>query len=226
MVEPPPREAANALDSTGVTVVAAGGLPKGAVILIVDDDPRVAGAAQKLLVDAGHTVPEIVGHPAHLEISLARVRPDLVLLDIDLGEGASGIDVAALLPPDLPVLFVSAHADPATLARAGKTRPAGFVVKPFDAPQLRAAVEMALAQGRAATKASGLPDLPELSVLSSREREVLEQLLAHRRAPAIAKALFISPHTVRNHLKKIFAKLKVRSQQELLDRITGIDTKR
>lgn len=203
---------------------AAGGPPKGAVILIVDDDPRVAGAAQKLLVEAGHNVPEIVGHPTYLEASLARVRPDLVLMDIDLGEGVSGIDVAALLPPDLPVLFVSAHSDPATLARAGKTRPAGFVVKPFDAPQLRAAVEMALAQRRAEVQvgASGLPDLPELAILSSREREVLEQLLAHRRAPAIAKALSISPHTVRNHLKKIFAKLKVRSQQELLDRVTGL----
>ncbi len=204
--------------------------PKSAVILIVDDDPRVASAAQKLLVDAGHTVPEIVAHPAHVESSLARVRPDLVLMDIDLGDGASGIDVAALLPPDLPVLFVSAHSDPSTLARAGKTRPAGFVVKPFDAPQLRAAVEMALAQGRAAKGGAatppGLPDIPELAVLSSREREVLEQLLGHRRAPAIAKALFISPHTVRNHLKKIFAKLKVRSQQELLDRITGVDPKR
>ncbi len=101
-------------------------------------------------------------------------------------------------------------------------------MKPFDAPQLRAAVEMALAQRRAGSGSAspGPADLPELAALSSRERQVLEQLLGHQRAPAIAKALTLSPNTVRNHLKKIFVNLGVRSQQELLDRITAGRPKR
>jgi two-component system response regulator FixJ len=143
-------------------------------------------------------------------------------MDIDLGAAESGIEVAAHVPPEIPVVFVSGHADPATLERARKLRPAGFVVKPFDALQLRAAIEMALerAEPEPGPRPAGLPDLPELATLSAREREVLEHLLGHKRAPAIAKALFISQHTVRNHLKNIFAKLNVGSQQELLDRLT------
>ncbi len=56
--------------------------------------------------------------------------------------------------------------------------------------------------------------------LSSREREVLRQLLANRRVPQIADKLFISQHTVRTHLKSIFRKLNVHSQVELIDLLT------
>ncbi len=56
-----------------------------------------------------------------------------------------------------------------------------------------------------------------LEALSEREREVLFGLLEHRRVSSIAPHLGISAHTVRNHLKAIFAKLGVGSQQELLD---------
>lgn len=188
-------------------------------ILVVDDDPKVGAMLRAALEAAGHSVPQIVARPQDLEGALEAVVPDLVLMDVDLGEGASGIDVAARVPADVPVLFVSGHADPQTLAKARERGPAGFVVKPFDAIQLRAAVEMALApvSTRSRRKGPAPASIPGLAALSAREREVLDQLLDNRRAPAIAKTLFISHHTVRNHLKNIFAKLKVSSQQELLD---------
>jgi DNA-binding CsgD family transcriptional regulator len=59
--------------------------------------------------------------------------------------------------------------------------------------------------------------LPALSQLSSREIEVVARLFAGQRVPAIAKALFVSQSTVRNHLSSVFRKLNVRSQQELID---------
>ena len=59
--------------------------------------------------------------------------------------------------------------------------------------------------------------IPGLSELSSRELEVVTMLLAGDRVPAIAKTLFIAQSTVRNHLSSVFRKLKVRSQQELID---------
>lgn len=58
-----------------------------------------------------------------------------------------------------------------------------------------------------------------LQQLSPREREVLRLLLANRRSKSIARTLFISPYTVRNHLKSIFHKLGVHSQTELLERL-------
>ncbi len=56
-----------------------------------------------------------------------------------------------------------------------------------------------------------------LGNLSARERQIVELLLASRRVPGIAAALGISPHTVRNHLKAVFRKLGVHSQEALLD---------
>jgi DNA-binding NarL/FixJ family response regulator len=64
------------------------------------------------------------------------------------------------------------------------------------------------------------PNLEEaLRVLSPREQEILRRLCARERVPTIARSLYISPHTVRNHLKSIFRKLGVNSQIELLARI-------
>ena len=59
--------------------------------------------------------------------------------------------------------------------------------------------------------------VPGLSLLSSRELEVLTNLLAGNRVPAIARKLIVSQSTIRNHLSSIFRKLNVRSQQELID---------
>lgn len=64
-------------------------------------------------------------------------------------------------------------------------------------------------------------NLPRLSQLSPREWDVLRLLVDHKRPPAIAKELHISHHTVRNHLKSIFAKLRVHSQVELLELVLG-----
>ena len=65
-------------------------------------------------------------------------------------------------------------------------------------------------------------DHPELVELSAREREVLALLLEGSRPPAIAKRLFISPNTVRNHLKAMYRKLGVSSQSELIEHVRGL----
>ena len=61
------------------------------------------------------------------------------------------------------------------------------------------------------------PDHPDLQQLSPREREVLLHIGAGHRVPGIAERLFISGHTVRNHLKAIYRKLGVESQHELVE---------
>jgi len=59
--------------------------------------------------------------------------------------------------------------------------------------------------------------LQSLRLLSTREWEILRKLLSNQRVATISRALFISPNTVRNHLKSIFRKLEVHSQIELLE---------
>lgn len=69
----------------------------------------------------------------------------------------------------------------------------------------------------------GFPiDDPALGALSGREKQILALLMQSLRVPAIAERLFISPSTVRNHLKAIYRKLGVSSQRELTDRMTQL----
>lgn len=65
-------------------------------------------------------------------------------------------------------------------------------------------------------------DHPDIALVTPREREILAELLAGRRVPAIAKELFISPHTVRNHLKSMYRKLDVPDQAALIERIKSL----
>lgn len=125
-----------------------------------------------------------------------------------------------------------------------------FLQKPCPPDAFRAAVEEALRAGAQAAMLSRLRDLARLdestdgagsndaprpphpvpvagfdvalmATLSTREREVFDMVATGLRIRQIAEALFISPHTARNHLKAIFAKLDVHSQTEVLDRSRG-----
>jgi PAS domain S-box-containing protein len=64
---------------------------------------------------------------------------------------------------------------------------------------------------------------PDIALVSPREREILGELVAGLRVPAIATKLFISPHTVRNHLKSMYRKLDVSDQASLIERIRSLE---
>jgi DNA-binding CsgD family transcriptional regulator len=85
----------------------------------------------------------------------------------------------------------------------------------------RIALELQIASVMAGNIPAANPELrhPVLDELSKREREVLARLVEGQRVPSIAEQLFISQHTVRNHLKSIFRKLDVGSQAELIERV-------
>jgi DNA-binding CsgD family transcriptional regulator len=81
-----------------------------------------------------------------------------------------------------------------------------------------------LRSATASRMAATLPADAALDRLSSRELEIVLRLLDGDRVPAIARALFLSPSTVRNHLSSVYRKLGVGSQQELIHRLRGTDT--
>lgn len=117
-----------------------------ASILIVEDEMLIALSTSATLSDLGY---EVIGIAATAEDALrsaARQRPDLVLMDITLRERGDGIEAAQRLKEQLgiPVLFVTAHADGATMERAAALKPVGYLVKPFSPRQLGEAVSGAL----------------------------------------------------------------------------------
>jgi CheY-like chemotaxis protein len=115
-------------------------------ILVVEDDADIAIEIQSSLAAHGYV---IVGDASSGEraIELAvKHQPDLVLMDIQLEGRLDGVDAAQQLREqlDIPVLYMTAHAESSTVARAKATGPAGYLLKPFSERELAVAVEMAL----------------------------------------------------------------------------------
>ncbi|MDQ1629962.1 MAG: hypothetical protein QOI54_3706 [Actinomycetota bacterium] len=74
------------------------------------------------------------------------------------------------------------------------------------------------------TAMPALRRVPGLAQLSARELEIVSRLLAGDRVPAIARSVFLSQSTVRNHLARVYRKLGIRSQQELIDLLRSPET--
>jgi signal transduction histidine kinase len=117
-------------------------------ILIVEDEAVIALDLKLVLQDMGHRVLGPVGSGEQALALVAQEPPDLVLMDIRLHGPLDGVETAARLGPagGPPVIFLSSHSDDETVARAARAAPFGFLTKPFQPRELRAAIEVALAR--------------------------------------------------------------------------------
>ncbi len=115
-------------------------------LLVVEDESIVARDIQNRLRNMGYDVPAIVAYGDRAVEKVAKIRPDLVLMDISLKGDMDGIQAAELIRTryDIPVIFLTAFADPGTLQRAKVTEPFGYILKPFEERELLTAIEMAL----------------------------------------------------------------------------------
>lgn len=115
-------------------------------ILIVEDDRIVARDIQHQLSRMGHVV---VGMSASGEEAVRLAgshQPDLVLMDIRLEGEMDGIEAARRIrdAQRIPVVFLTAYANDEVVQRASLTEPFGYLLKPFEEPQMRTVIQMAL----------------------------------------------------------------------------------
>jgi PAS domain S-box-containing protein len=115
-------------------------------ILVVEDEGILALDLKNRLEDMGYAV---IGHASTGEGAIRQANgtsPDLVLMDIRLRGGMDGIEAAERIHSRLgiPVVYLTAHSDEATLERAKITEPFGYLLKPFQESELRTTIEMAL----------------------------------------------------------------------------------
>ncbi len=117
-----------------------------AKILVVEDEIIVAWDIKETLEKLGHTVVDLVVSGAAALGSAFTDRPDLVLMDIRLEDDIDGITAGNEIYHQLniPVVYLTAHADELTLARATKTNPFGYIIKPFQAQSLQSTIKVAL----------------------------------------------------------------------------------
>jgi len=120
--------------------------PTPPAFLLVEDEAIVAKDLQQTLADMGYDVLAIADSAeAALEAAATR-RPDIVLMDIRIKGTQDGIHTAAILQERFhsTVIYLTAHADEATIQRAKKTEPYGYLLKPVKSAELRSVIEIAL----------------------------------------------------------------------------------
>jgi two-component system, response regulator PdtaR len=141
-----PVRATGGTFSEGSPVEKAGYSPTQTRILVVEDEGLLAADIQMRLEKLGYSVPATAGSGMEA-LQCARSLPfDLVLMDIRLKGDMDGIAAAQTLRTELqmPVLYMTAHSDPATVHRAMVTEPLGYLLKPIGDTDLRNAVQSAL----------------------------------------------------------------------------------
>lgn len=136
-------------------------------ILIAEDESIVALDMAHDLESAGYTVVGQVSNGQAAIRATTDLHPDVVLLDITMPGEIDGIQAAEEISRehDIPIIFVTAHSDEATLQRVKLTRPSGYVMKPFEPNELRANIEIALHKAAAG-----------LSRVSEDEQNVIPEL--------------------------------------------------
>lgn len=119
-------------------------------ILVVEDETSVAEVIQDCLVQAGYTVVGMADSGEEALNIVEEEQPDLVLMDIGLKGQMDGIDTADQIHRrfDIPVIYLTACSDKATLQRADITSPVGYLLKPFEEGELLGAIESALGKQR------------------------------------------------------------------------------
>jgi CheY-like chemotaxis protein len=117
-------------------------------VLIIEDEPIIALDIETLVKELGHSVTGIARTHKEAIALVAQRRPGLVLADIQLADGSSGLDAVAeiLQTIDLPVIFITAY--PERLLTGARPEPAFLITKPFQPDAVKAAISQALFFGR------------------------------------------------------------------------------
>lgn len=125
-------------------------MPPSSRVLLVEDEILIARDLEQQLTELEYCV---VGHSTTGEeaVQLAQQhQPDLILMDIQLAGDWDGIETTEIITESLaiPVVYLTAHADDATIQRAKITQPFGYILKPFEERELHTIIEMALYKHR------------------------------------------------------------------------------
>jgi two-component system, LuxR family, response regulator FixJ len=201
--------------------------PKPAVYVVDDDEPVRASLALQLST-AGFPVESFV--LAHDFLDAApTLGPGCVISDVRM-PGMDGLELIRHLGERglrFPVVIMTGHADVAIAVRAMKAGAVDFVVKPFSEETILAALALAQERLEQTRIETGTADAAHarLVLLSERERQVLEGLVAGLPNKTVAYDLGISPRTVEVHRAHIMDKMQCRSLSQLvrLALAAGID---
>ena len=194
-------------------------MPADQLVYIVDDDEAVRDSLSLLLVTRGYTVRAFGSAPEFLSAAPS-LRPGCLIADIRMPE-MDGLELQQRLIDEalpFPLIVITGHGDVPLAVRAMKVGAIDFIEKPFPAETIinsAAAALARLAQSRDRDPGAAAA-IAKFALLTPREREVLQGLLAGLPNKSIAYDLRISPRTVEIHRARIMNKMEARSLSDLI----------
>ena len=213
-------------------------------VCIVDDNKDIRSALEQIILMAeGYT---LAGSFADAEEALQKIpaaKPNVVLMDINLGDGESGIDCVRALKPQYPeILFMmcTIYEEDEKIFEALKAGANGYILKktapgklldslrelheggaPMSSQIARKVVNAFQSRTTLENTGPNTPTKTIISILSNRENEILELLAQGMLYKEIAGRLFISQETVRKHVYHIYEKLHVNNRVEAINKFYG-----
>jgi DNA-binding NarL/FixJ family response regulator len=206
-------------------------------VCIVDDVSELRQALEEIVSSAeGY---KCIGTMRNVSEALTRIpllKPDVVLMDINLGESESGIDCVRELKPITPgtnYMMCTVYEDDEKIFEALSAGASGYILKKTEPQKLLEAIKE-LHEGGAPMSSQiarkvvvafrekpVASQAPGIDQLSHREKQILEELSRGLMYKEIANVLFISPETVRKHVYHIYEKLHVTNRVEAVNKYFG-----
>ncbi|HTQ26831.1 MAG TPA: response regulator transcription factor [Puia sp.] len=209
-------------------------------VCIVDDNKDIRSALEQIITMAdGYTLAGSCSCADEALEQIPKIKPQVVLMDINLGDGESGIECVRELKPENPeVLFMmcTVYEEDEKIFEALSAGANGYILKKTTPGKLLDAIRelyeggapMSSQIARKVVTAFQLKNMTEtgsqdksISVLSIREKEILELLAKGMLYKEIASCLFISQETVRKHVYHIYEKLHVNNRVEAINKFYG-----
>ena len=187
-------------------------------VLIVDDDREFRDSVVRVLRSVGLHCQQFSSVSEFLDADIPD-GPTCLVLDIRM-PGRSGLELQRYLTAanrQLPIIFITAHADIPMTVQAMKGGAIEFLTKPFRDQELLDAVEAGLARDRARRESekTSIALRERFDTLSPREREIMVQVTAGRLNQQLAHDIGIAESTVKVHRTNLMRKMKARSLPEL-----------
>lgn len=207
-------------------------------VCIVDDNKELRNALEEILsMSHGYKCVGTMGGVEDAVNQIPLLRPDVVLMDINLGSTETGIDAVRVLKPRMPdtnFMMCTVYEEDEKIFEALSAGASGYILKKTDPSRLLEAIRELYEGGAPMSsqiarkvvaafrqKENESTEKEELDLLSAREKEILELLARGLMYKEIASQLFLSPETVRKHVYHIYEKLHVNNRVAAVNKFYG-----
>jgi DNA-binding NarL/FixJ family response regulator len=209
-------------------------------VCIVDDNKELRNALEEIIsMSDSYRCMGTIGTAEDAVNQIPILRPDVVLMDINLGSTESGIDVVRILKPRIPdtnFMMCTVYEEDEKIFEALSAGASGYILKKTDparmlesirelyeggAPMSSQIARKVVAAFQQQSRSNTTADTEVLDILTNREKEILELLSKGLMYKEIASQTFLSPETVRKHVYHIYEKLHVSNRVAAVNKFYG-----